>query len=192
MVNFLISYSNLGCLSVILFWSSIRWVSEIWFFIFSTYSAFEVKELLNFQKPFPQVGISFNCNEKNIDEWLVQKEARTSVFMIDSCSVLEIRKRIKPPFNETRNVVLPKCKTFTLRFLFLQISHKQRVPFISISFARYFFFNTEFPPDASNLQSKIKLKSPQKILFFCYKHQFFQVAFVEWRKYTTAQIVLES
>ena len=53
--------------------------------------------MLNLKKPFPWVGISFNCKEKNIGEWSVQKEARTSVFIIDSC-MLEIKKKEKKPF----------------------------------------------------------------------------------------------
>ena len=102
--------------------------------------------------------------------------------MIDSCSTLEIRKKsslrsMKPETWFCRNV-----KRFTLEFLILQISHKQTVSFISINFARDFLFKIGFPQDASNLQSKIKLKSPPKTIFFCYNHQMFQVVFVEWRK----------
>ena len=93
--------------------------------------------------------------------------------MIDSCSTLEIRKKsslrsMKPKTWFCRNV-----KHFALGFLILQISQKQRVFFISISFARDFFFNIGFPPDASNLQSKIKLKSPPKTILFCYNYQIF-------------------
>ena len=50
-VNFLVSYfkySHLMCVSVILSWSSMHRVSKNWFSIFSTYSAFEVKDLLHF------------------------------------------------------------------------------------------------------------------------------------------------
>ena len=46
--------------------------------------------MLNFQKPFPRVGVSFNCKEKNISEWSVEKDARTSVFMAD---MLKIKKK---------------------------------------------------------------------------------------------------
>ena len=43
----------------------------------------------------------------------MQKEARTSVLMTDSCSILEIT--IKPSFNEAGDVVLPKSKTSYVR-----------------------------------------------------------------------------
>ena len=121
MVNFLISflkYSHLRCLSVIFSWSSIRRVSEIWFFIFSTYSAFEVKELLNFQKPFPWVGIRFSCKEKNIGEWSVQKEARMSVFRIGSCSILESRKKSSLRSAKPETWFCRNGKRLTLDFLF--------------------------------------------------------------------------
>ena len=56
--------------------------------------------MLNFQNLFPLIGISFNSKEKNIGEWSVQKEVRMSVFIIDSCSMSEIRKKIKPWFSK--------------------------------------------------------------------------------------------
>ena len=89
--------------------------------------------------------------------------------------MLEIRKKsslrsMKPETWLCRNV-----KRLTLVFLILQMSLKKRAYFISVSFARDFFFNIKFPPEASNLQSKIQLKSPPKIMFFCYNHEIFQV-----------------
>ena len=71
--------------------------------------------------------------------------------MIDSCCMLEIRKKpslrsMKPETWFCRNV-----KRLTLGFLILQMSHKQKASFISIRFARDFFFNIGFPPEASNL-----------------------------------------
>ena len=74
-------------------WSSICRVSKMWFCIFSVYLVFEIKELLNFQKPFPQSIISFNSSEKTFGEWSVPKKARTSVFLTNSCKVLEIWKK---------------------------------------------------------------------------------------------------
>ena len=55
-------------LSVILSWSSVSRVLKIWFSIYSTYSAFVVNELLNFQKPFPRIDTPFNCKEKKISK----------------------------------------------------------------------------------------------------------------------------
>ena len=45
----------------------------------------------------------------------MREEARTSVLMTDCCSILEIKKKIKPSFNETGGVVLPESKTFHVR-----------------------------------------------------------------------------
>ena len=87
---------------------------------------------------------------------MVQKEERTPVFIIDSCNMLEIKK-IKLSFNEKGNVVLLKCKTSHVR-----ISYSPNSTQIESFF--YFFSNIGFPPDASNLKSKIKLKSPSKII----------------------------
>ena len=85
-------------------------------------------------------------------------------------------------------MVLPKCKTFHVRISYSpNITQIER--FFSISFARDFSLNIGFPPDASNLQSKIKLKSPPKTIFFCYNHHIFQAVFVEQRKQITAQCV---
>ena len=78
-------------------------------------------------------------------------------------------------------------KPLSLGFLILQL-YKQRVSFISISFARHFVFSIEFPPGASNLQSEIKLKSPLKTIFFSYNHQVFQGVFLVWRKQITAPV----
>ena len=63
-VNFLILYFK----TLISFFSlsNVRRFSKIWFFIFATYSALEVNELLNFQKLFPRVGIYFKSKEKNV------------------------------------------------------------------------------------------------------------------------------
>ena len=73
----------------------------------------------------------------------VKGKARTSVLMTCPCSILEIRMKSETWF-------YLKVKRLTLGFLVLQMSHKKRVPFISISFAVDFFFKIGFPPDASN------------------------------------------
>ena len=49
-------------------------------------------------------------------------------------------------------------------FRILQISHRFRLSFILINFARNFFFRTGFPPFVSSLQSNIRLKSSQKTI----------------------------
>ena len=91
--------SSINCSSVMLSWSSIHRVSKmwffskIWFFIFSAYSAFKVTELLNFQRLFPWSILSLNSSEKPIGEWLVEKEPRTSVFLTNSCKVLDTKKK---------------------------------------------------------------------------------------------------
>ena len=64
-------------------------------------------------------------------EWLVRKEARTSVFMLDSSSMLEIRKKNQAFFNEIGNVVLPKCKTPVARISYPPI----------IQIESFFYFN---------------------------------------------------
>ena len=63
--------------------------------------------------------------------------------------------------------------------------HPNRVFFISISFAR-------ISAVASNLLSKIKLKSPPKTMFFCYNHQLFHVVFVERRMQMTGQALSQN
>ena len=70
-------------------------------------------------------------------------KARTSVLMTGPCSILEIRMKSETWF-------YLKVKRLTLGFLVLQMSHKKRVSFISISFAVDFFFKIGFPPDPSN------------------------------------------
>ena len=155
-------------------------------FHFSAYTSFEVKELLNFQKPFPQVGISFNSSEKNIGSWSVEKEGRTSVFMTDSCSVLEIRKKSSLSSMKLEMWFCRNVKRLALGFLILHISSKQRVSFISINFARNIFFNIGFLPDASNLESKIKLKSSPKTIYFVIIINFFK-KFMQWERYIAAR-----
>ena len=133
-VNFLMpyfKYSHLRCLSVTSSWSIIRIqkFSKIWFFI----SPFEAKELLNFKKPFPRFGTSFNSKEKHFGEWSVKKKARASVFIKDSCScsVLGIRKKSSIRSMKPGTWFCWNEKRFTLGFLILQISHKQS----------FFYFN---------------------------------------------------
>ena len=81
----------------------------------------------------------------------MQKEARASVLMTDSCSILEIRKKSSLFSMKTEMWFCLKVKRLKLGFLILQMSHKKRVSFISISFAIDFFSKIGFPPDASNV-----------------------------------------
>ena len=73
-------------------------------------------------------------------------------------------------------------KRLTLGFLILQMSHKYKASFTSNSFARDFFFNIGFPPEASNLLSKIKLKSPPKAMFFLLSSSAFSSSFYRVEK----------
>ena len=135
--------------------------------------------MLNFQKPSPLVGTSVNFREKSIGEWLVQKEARTSVFMTDSCSILDIRKKSSLRSLKSETCFCLKVKRLMLEFLILKMSHKKRVSSISVSFAIAFFFKIGFPQDASNFWSKIKLNHLQKQCLFCDNHQYLQLVFVD-------------
>ena len=109
--------------------SGIRRVSKIWFL---------AKELLNFQRPFPRSIISFNSSEKTIEDWSVQKEARTSLFLANSCKVLGIRKKSSLHSVNPEKCLWRNLKHLMFGFLTLHISRKQKVYFISVSFARDF------------------------------------------------------
>ena len=89
------------------------------------------------------------------------KEAITSVFLTKSSKVF--LHSIKP-----EDWFWQKVKRLVFGFLILRVSHKQRVSFISISFASGLFFNVGSPLNIY-LLSKIKLKSPPKILFLLLK-----------------------
>ena len=75
--------------------------------------------------------------------------------MIDSCSMLEIRKK-----SSLRNV-----KRFTLGFLISKY-HTDREFLLFQLVSLDIFFNIRFPPDAPNLHSKLKLRSHPKTIFF--------------------------
>ena len=58
-----------------------------------------------------------------------------------------------------------KVKRFSVGFQILQISHKSKLSISSIIFPIDFFFRVDFPPFASNLELKWKLKSLPIITF---------------------------
>ena len=99
-------------------------------FILSIYSLSEIKDLLNFRNPLPRTEPFPFSNEKKIGEWSVEKDGKASAFLAKSCSVFETKN--KSGFDKMCNVFF--------RIRILQISHRFRLSFISINFARGFFF----------------------------------------------------
>ena len=93
--NFLISYFkffHLAWSSLIFSLSKLFWVFAIWAFILSTKSEFKANELLGFHRPFPLPSSWFVLKVEINGEWLDLKAAKMSVFLIVSCSWLEIKK----------------------------------------------------------------------------------------------------
>ena len=93
--NFLISYFkyfHLAWSSLIFSLSKLFWVFAIWAFILSTKSEFKANELLGFHRHFPLPSSWFVLKVEINGEWLDLKAAKMSVFLVVSCSWLEIKK----------------------------------------------------------------------------------------------------
>ena len=123
--NFLIlkfKNSHLNCLSVMLAWSRIHRVPKHDF-------AFEVKEFLNFQRPFPQSIISFNSSEKKTQSGSdpYKRKLEQQIFFDKFLKSVRNKKKSSLRSIKREEWIWRNVKRLVLGFFIFHISHKQRV-----------------------------------------------------------------
>ena len=143
MVCFLISYfkySHFTWLSKMFSLKSSFKISNSFFFIWRKYSSFSIKLLLNFQQPQSLLYSPFLKHEIVTVKWLVWREARTSVFLMETCLELEIQKYSRHLWIKPETCFWPILYFLVLGFLILQMSHKPNFSLSSMNLATDFFF----------------------------------------------------
>ena len=119
-------------------------------------------------RPHTFNSLPFKFGGKRKRYWWMnsQKAVKASRCFADSCKTLDIKK-VKSSLTKIRGVLLTKkCKNEVLEFFVLQISHKSKLCFICVSFAKDFFFRTGLPRCFSDLASKNRLKSPPNTMLW--------------------------
>lgn len=99
--------------------SSLFWISV---FISSTKLEFEIKELLNFQRPRSlEILLKFR-KEQNNREWSVDRTSSSLAFLVNSCILFEINKSSSLLY---KIPVKWRCwNVLDLGFLICHVSHK--------------------------------------------------------------------
>ena len=135
-------------------------------FISSTKLVFEIKELLNFQRPRPlEILLKFR-KEKNYRGWSVDRAFSILTFLADSFILFEINKYSSLLCKIPEKWRCWNVNALDLGFLIHHLSRKLRDSVSSINFLTANVFHIGFPPADSKFWSKNKLNSPAKKFFF--------------------------